>query len=480
MKLLRHLGIIAGLLAVAGCEGIGEGNRIESIRLQLVTAPDSTTPVIYQCLRNNLQAIATFTNGLEGDVTTRVNFTSSNPALISVSNGDQPVPGNETFNFVSGTLTPAAGNLPGAMGGDKSLITAEFAGITANIEVEVRKPDSITITPNNPILAPGSSQILTATAVLDGVSQNITQAGDWVIQVPNTNIASIAQFTGVVTVPATADTMNSIESVTARLRLSACDGFDFDDSDLPAGVVLTNQIDVSSNFNIVIQREPGFTQPLVVGTSEFIRTIASFNGDPRTQDLSFQSVYTSADPTRLLHATGLLTALDDTSAPVAITSTFGAELVNGSANPNRRTAMMDFEAQDATLASFVVSPAPAMIPELGATQFSALGTFNPTGGGASFTQPVSRHLLWSVSDTTLAGIGNGNSLGFVDSLPASVAGRVQSIARVDADTDITVTAVPITIAAIGTAAAIASPATPSVPAPDAAHSATLTIQDSIP
>lgn len=482
MKLLRHLGIIAGLLAVAGCEGIGEGNRIESIRLQLVTAPDNPNPVIYQCLRNNLQAVATFTNGLEGDVTTRVTFTSSNPALVSVSNGDQPVPNNPTFNFARGTLTPGNVALSPTRTNNIVTVSVEFAGLTASIPVEVRAPDSITITPSNPILAPGSSQIQTATAVLDGISQNITQAGDWVIDVPNTAIASIAQFTGVVTVPAAATAANPFESVNARLRLTACDSNDrngdmlIDASDLPTNVTLTNQIDVSDDFTIAIQRETDFTQPLVVGTTEFIRTIASFTGDMRKQDLSFQSVYTSGDTAKLLHSAGLLAALDDTAGtPVTITSTFGAATIDENPNPNQRIATLDFESQDATLTSFVVSPATDTIPELGATSFSALGTFNP----GAFTQPVSRHLLWSVSDTTLAAIGNGNSLGFVNSQPASVAGRVQSILQVDADTPITVTAVPITIPAIGTVAAVADPATPSVPASDPAHSATLTIQNSI-
>lgn len=170
----------AGLMALgavsllAGCGGIGEGNTVESLE---IIRSDGTAPTgslrIHRCLREQVSVIATFTDGSRSDFSFRANWRSSNPDLVRVSDGDirrVALSDNKfievaTVNYRPGTLVPVAES--GGDAGDTATITAEFAGLTASVEVSVGRAD-FHIVPS-PLPEGGLSPISTPETVYMGV-----------------------------------------------------------------------------------------------------------------------------------------------------------------------------------------------------------------------------------------------------------------------------------------------------------------------
>src|SRR4029079_10549067 len=135
---------------------------------------------------------------------------------------------------------------------------------------------------------------------------------------PDDTVATIGQFNGLVTgVTKTGGTL------TAKATLTACD------------VAPTTTVTVAPIKTLEFQREfsPALTE-LIVGTSELIKVIASFDGTDKTQDLSTQSTF-GVSPTGFLQfavSSGLTNELialnvntDGSPATVGVAAFFGPE-----------------------------------------------------------------------------------------------------------------------------------------------------------
>jgi hypothetical protein len=192
---MKHaLNLIATALlatSLAACDAIGDGNTIESLEVlpangatQLKVFEPGDTHKLFQCLRDELLVKATFTDGTEANFSGRAIWTSSDPSVVEVSNGEIPATflvGNpaadgtfyesQTTNFVSGTL------IPRGTPGQTAVITARFSKLSASMTVEIRKPAlRIVNVPNQDpgpaappyYLAQGSTQRLTVLVDADG------------------------------------------------------------------------------------------------------------------------------------------------------------------------------------------------------------------------------------------------------------------------------------------------------------------------
>lgn len=164
--ILTRLALAAATVAVSACNGIGEGNTLKS--LQIVPASTATqvdrfeaggTYRLYQCLRDELLLQGTFDDGGVATFNVRATWTSSDEAVVKVSNRDIPVvviSGGEFTEitaqpYLSGTLIPT-GNV-----GEQATITATFAGLSASINVVIRSPQlKIVPVPSAPTLDPFS------------------------------------------------------------------------------------------------------------------------------------------------------------------------------------------------------------------------------------------------------------------------------------------------------------------------------------
>lgn len=147
------LGVLAFAAALSGgCDSmdIGDGTGPGGISISYNGLVDAYQT--YECAAFNLSATAHFvgSNESDGDVTSRVRWTSSNPGIIDVSNGEiEAEPGSGTY-FPAGTVIARA---PGT-----AVIRADYVGLSDAFSVTADAIASLAITPELTRLAPGSKQ----------------------------------------------------------------------------------------------------------------------------------------------------------------------------------------------------------------------------------------------------------------------------------------------------------------------------------
>lgn len=148
--MLTRFALVSGVaLAVAACQGIGDGNTIS--KLEIIPATSATSAYkyetggtyrLYQCLRDELLLQATFDSGSVSNFNSRATWSSSDESVVKVSNRDIPLVtvSNGAFSeiatqpYSSGTVEPVGEP------GQSAVITAKFAGLSASINVVIRKP----------------------------------------------------------------------------------------------------------------------------------------------------------------------------------------------------------------------------------------------------------------------------------------------------------------------------------------------------
>lgn len=142
MKLARITSVALALVVLTGCESIGEGSTIESLEVQIAATGSNVGPLaLNRCLRDQLVVIATFTDGTRSDFSFRATWTSSDPSIAQVSNGDLPVVVVSDGAFVDlvnshyrpGTVIPRAAS-------GSATITANFLGMASSMQVQIATP----------------------------------------------------------------------------------------------------------------------------------------------------------------------------------------------------------------------------------------------------------------------------------------------------------------------------------------------------
>lgn len=382
----------AGLILLqAACSPTGNG--IGPVRL-VVNGPtglvDAPSARIFECIRNPITATLYFSDGSAGNFTNRVVWSSSNPAVVRVSNGDEPAPAPSTGFFANGVLTPVA---PGT-----ATVTATYLGLTDSIQVSVGTPANLKVHVVNPqngqrIDPPGNSfrigvstlQDLSVTASLDGVETNLDGAASWAFDAPNTAIATIDAGSGVVT------------GVAAGGPLVARASF------APCALSASTSVSVAPVQALSIVPEFG-TANLIVPNSEAFTVLADF-GDGPEQDVSLQSTLSSSLAAAGTFSTGigttnLLFALT-AGGPFNVTATIKQGDATITSAPVAVTTVTD------TLQSIAVTPASASIVA-GSNQ---VAQFTVTGSYLSgATQPVTRLASWATTDATIGQVLTGTQL----------------------------------------------------------------------
>lgn len=142
MKLQRLFTAMTMVLALAGCESIGEGSTIQSLKLQAGDGRTEVAPfVLNRCLRDQLVVIATFTDGTTADFSYRAAWSSSNPAVVQVSNNDIGTVFIDDGAFVTASNVPyRPGTIVPAATSGTATITASFLGMSSSMDVRVGTP----------------------------------------------------------------------------------------------------------------------------------------------------------------------------------------------------------------------------------------------------------------------------------------------------------------------------------------------------
>ncbi|WP_169577559.1 Ig-like domain-containing protein [Sinimarinibacterium sp. CAU 1509] len=383
--------MMVALLSACDIQGIGHGNRIETLTIQKATATGlfgNSDNTAYLCFSDKLVAVGTFTDGGQADYSSRGHWTSSNPAVIKVSNGDIQLPTDETLAFASGSIIPVAEGT--------ATISVDFVGLHASYDVTVKPIESLTLNQSSITLAPETSTALSLSAQVAGYEINATNAAAWSFDTPDDAVASIGAGTGKVTAIAVGGPL------TARAELPLCPSY-------VAAQGLTATVNVAVPESLSLERE--FTDApngeLVVGTTEALKVAAHF-ADGNSQDLSLQ-VPVSSDNVDAVVSLGVLP--NYVSAPAAgqanLTAVYGGDdgiNTEGDTDPPEVSSnVLSLTAVERTLDSISITPKNSRVTALGTIQLEAIGSYD---NGAA-TQPVTRSVTWASSDTSIVTAGSG-------------------------------------------------------------------------
>jgi len=372
------LGLSSAL--VAGCSGIGEGTLPVSAVIQPFGGSEgAATAKAYTCLNTGLTLFIDFNNGARGDFTSRATFTSSNPTVARVSNRDIAVPEQANSFYASGTILPVA---PGT-----TTITAKYLTFSKSIDINVMPASNFRVSPSSGSLAAKSRLDFAALADLDGVETSVDSAVVWSFVTPNTAVATIDSVAGTVTGVAAGT------GLVARARIPGCD--------MTADAAVT----VANLQSLALSREFGENNKLIVGTSERVTATGTLDNGA-TQDLSLQVTYTPSDATAISLLSGsllnLALALKAVDTPVQIAASFATSDTTSVVSPS-----IGILPVTDSLNTIAVTPGTVTLAAGRSAQFNATGSY---ASGA--VQDISRHVVWTSSDTTAAAVQSSNSLGF--------------------------------------------------------------------
>lgn len=442
---LRRMLCVLPLVALAACQGIERGDRIDHILM--VDKSTGTTVALeanssfqsYVCLRQQLGIIAVFNKNGSADYSGRPGtvWSSDNENVIHVSNGDDIIPSIDPTApvryYPKGTLKPIA---PGT-----ATITADYVGIKTSITVHVQNPTSIILStsPYNALqdasaqpavsIATGATQQYYAYATLPNVGgqanvsaiRNVTGNALWtILEDPDQSFASITNpdsVSGSLVGGGLVTGISANGGLTVNAHFTACEGTAFGDIDRTA------RFQVSPVQSIVVKHDPNFLaitnpgyvppatpsvvsppnppNPLVMGTQEAFEAVATLaNGD--TQDLTYQALFSTKNGTD-----GVLTFSGNVATAPVLSSTFGSTLVTATFAGIDSPPILA-KTQSASLNRLWIpdSDKNNSISPGGYYQFHARGNFNPDGGGVSFDQDMTHSVIWTSSNTAIIAIGN--------------------------------------------------------------------------
>ncbi len=408
---LRQMVCVLPLLVLAACNGVGKGDKID--HLQMVNKSGTTIVVLteseqvlgYQCLRQQLGIFAVFGKNGSADYSLRpaTTWTSSNPDVVRVSNGDEPDPTQPGRVFAKGVITPLRAG--------SAIITADYVGITTSVQVIVRVPDSIILStsqfdfssnastsgPFN--MATGSTQQYYAYARLRDendivVVRDVTGQAKWSTPDDPTNnyIAVTTPPVGLTTGGGLVAALAPSGPVTVQANFSACPGTQYE--------YINADVQVSGLNSLSVQHDPAFNpaNPLVIGTREAFKVVATLNNGA-TQDLSLQSNLKTNGSDGVMAFAG----------NVGVALGLGTTNITASFKESPPSPPLAVSTQNAVLSGFAIAASDynQQIPTQGFyDHYHAVGTFTPVLPGPVFTQDLTHDTVWATSVPTDVTIGN--------------------------------------------------------------------------
>jgi hypothetical protein len=382
--------VAALLLAACGDTSVSEGT--EPVALTVNLAGATGTVAVSECILSQATATLYFDGNLglsSGDFSARAVWTSSDPGVVAVSNGELPAAGGSGY-YAAGVLLPRRTGV--------AQVSAKYLDFTSTMTVEVQ-PVLMTLEPALSEIAERSSQSFElklasssglVVSAAEGIGWSIDQA------VTNANVDS----SGKLTANAAGDAR-----FTLRAQPVGCDRS------------ASMSLKVSAIDHLSYSREQP-EAPLPVGYSDLLKVYAYFAdaGSP-PQNLTAQLSYEAEDDEILGLTLGsdylLVTALDTGSSGAS--ASFEPE--NGKALSLTLPSYVTEELEPSDLrltpdSQRLVYPATGLV--------SALALFED-----GIERPVSRHVVWSSSDSNLLTVnGSGDSAGEISTANVDYSGQV--------------------------------------------------------
>ena len=381
---------VAVAFGVSACGGVGDGNKPETIDvLAAGSSVGDTEANAYLCLPQLMILRIEFTNGDVANYASRATWTSSNPEVLEVSNGDIPIPdltdaNGEPVYYAIGAALPRA---PGT-----ATVTAHYLDLDASISLRVSDIAELALSPLDQRVAPGTFQGYTLTAQTGEVTSNVGTSATFSFAEPNDDVATISETSGTVTAIASGGPLTVVAS------LPLC------------GRELSTTMTVTPAVALEMTHETGFTGSLVKDTTEAFTVMADF-GDGPEQDVSAQAIFASSNTDFASFASSRRILEGLSAGDVTVSARIGTTDSDTTDDevpeqPRIDSNSIPVSVVDATLNAIAISPRDVTIRSGTTQQFKATGSYN----GGALSQDITRHVAWSVSDTSIARIVTGLSL----------------------------------------------------------------------
>ncbi len=365
-----------------------------------------TNPSIALGTIQQFVATGTFSDGTTQDLTTSVNWTSSNAGVAAISNTAGSNGRGSTVSPGSTTITANSGSTSGS-----TTLTVTPATLV-----------SLAVTPTNPSIALGTSQQFVATGIFsDGTTQNLSGSVNWTSS--NTGVATISNAAGFNGVSSTVSPGST--TVTAN------------SGSLSGSTTLT----VTPATLVSLAVTPTNPSIALGSTQQFVATGTFSNGT--TQNLTTSVNWTSSN-------TGVA-SVSNAAGSQGLTTSVSAGSVTIQAATGSITASTSLTVTAATLVSIAVTPANPSIVNGTTRQFTATGTYS---NGS--TQNVTTSVTWSSSNTGIAMISNSaGTKGLAASVAAGSTTIRATLGSISGSTALTVTTATLVSIAV-------TPANPSI------------------
>jgi 6-phosphogluconolactonase (cycloisomerase 2 family) len=363
-------------------------------------------PGLAEGLKAQFTATGTYTDNSTQNLTAIALWSSSNPALASVSNA-AGFEGNTTaLGTGAVTVTAALGTIQGS-----TTLTVTPATLV-----------SIAVTPANPSFAAGTTQQFTATgSYTDNSTQNLTTAVVW--SSSSSGVAAVSNAAG------------SNGLATGLGQGASTIGAAF------GGVSGSTTLNVTPATLVSLTVIPANPSTPNGTTQQF--TVSGTYTDNSTQLLTSSVSWSSSDPS--------IAAVSNAAGTNGLASTLATGSVIVTASLGTVSGSTNLTVTPATLVSIAVIPATPSIAAGTAQQFAATGTY--TDGS---TQPLTQTAAWSSSDTTVATVSNApGTNGLASSVGQGTANITATVGSIAGSTSLSVT--PSTLVAIAV-----TPVTPSI------------------
>ncbi|MGJ8668488.1 MAG: beta strand repeat-containing protein [Oceanococcus sp.] len=330
-----------------------------------------------------------YSDGSTLDLTDDVTLSSADASIATISN-----PANSPARLV------------GVAAGTTS-ISASFGNISdqATVTVLAGELQSLSLSPNTPSVAKGSTLNFTLTAQFsDGLTQDVTESAAWTSSNPN--------FVAVDNTAGSKGDAVGVDIGTAVITAS------FQDQSANTQVTVTTAV-LSS-----IEIDPP-SASIAKGTSQTF-TATGIYSDNTTQDISTAVNWTSSNS-----AVGSISNLSGTEGEVqgldVGDSTIGASFQG-------ETASADLTVTAAAVTSLAIEPADATVALNRTKQFVAIATLSDAS-----TQDVTNDALWSSDDDTIVTISNDtNTEGLASPVAEGTATVSVSFSDITESTSLTV------------------------------------------
>jgi len=323
-----------------GSTNLGVAAGLVSIQ---VTPQNPSSPV---GTVQSFKAIGTFTGGVQQDLTTSVNWTTSQPAIATITSG--------------GVATCVAAG--------QAIITATAGSVNASTLLTVTEGTlkSITVSPARSSMVAGAIQQFTATGTFSDNSQrDVTASVSWSSSKPA--VATIGSN-------GMADALTS-----GQVTITAGQG----------SVTGTANLTVATATLAAIQLSPQSPSLIAGGTQQFSATGIFSNGS--STDISANVTWNSSAST--------VATMSNTSNGLAVSTGTGATRVSASLGALTASTILTVEDH---LLSLAIAPPTVSLATGDSQQFTAAGTY-----ASGITQDLTNSVSWSSSAPNVAAVSPG-------------------------------------------------------------------------